>query len=87
MAALKRYRVNLNQLGESAEEVREILCADDSDALMQCYAMLADYQSTEAWDGDRLVCRMACAGTLQSQVGSKKSPRFRPMDAADQPRS
>lgn len=87
MAGLKKYRVNLNQLGESAEEVREILCADDDDALVQCYAMLADYQCTEAWDGDRLVCRMMCAGTLQSQVGSKSSPGFRQTDGAEQLRS
>lgn len=75
MARRKIYRVNLTPLGETAEEVRQIRCADDGAALMQCYAMLANYQCTEAWDGDRLVCRMTRAGTSQPQGGSKKSLR------------
>lgn len=38
--------------------MREIACADDAAPLMGCFAMLADCDRGEAWDGERLVCRL-----------------------------
>lgn len=55
---MKTYRVHVRPVGSGATEVREVACADDGALLMDCFAMLADCHQAEAWDGERLVCRL-----------------------------
>lgn len=55
---MKTYRVHVRPLGNGTAEVREVACADDGALLMDCFAMLAAWHQAEAWDGERLVCRL-----------------------------
>lgn len=55
-STMKTCRVHVRPLGHGTAEVREIACADDGALLMDCFALLADWH--EAWDGERLVCRV-----------------------------
>lgn len=53
---MRKYRVRVTPVGNGTAEVREIACADDGALLMDCFALLADWH--DAWDGERLVCRV-----------------------------
>ena len=56
--ASKAYRVRVTPVGKAAAKEREIECADDGAILLHCFSLLADWHDAEAWDGDRLVCRL-----------------------------
>jgi len=60
---MKSYRIHCMPPDQAAGPMRVVACADDHEALVRCHAMLAQHHSVEAWDGDRLVCRMIRAGT------------------------
>jgi hypothetical protein len=56
---MNTYRLHVRPAaGRKAAKVREIACADDGALLMDCFALLADWHEVEAWDGERLVCRL-----------------------------
>ena len=57
-STMKTYWVHVRPVGHGTMEVREVACADDGALLLDCFAMLADHQTVEAWDGERLVCRL-----------------------------
>ena len=58
-AAGPTYRYRVRAVGRmSTVFEREITCTDDGDALTRCCCILGDYAAVEAWEGDRLVCRM-----------------------------
>lgn len=59
---LKVYRFLAVPSGHAIAGEREIKCLDDAEALIECHKMLASCQSAEAWDGNRLVCRMSRTG-------------------------
>jgi hypothetical protein len=70
MARRKKYEVRGSKADQVDEERIVIACADDSAVLMHCYALLKHCERAEAWDGDRLVCRMTRAG---HSVGPKRT--------------
>jgi len=62
-----RYRLRTSRDGHDGE-VCEIEATDDGEALMSCWALLADWREVEAWDGDRLVCRIARPSALAPRL-------------------
>lgn len=56
---LKTYRFRVVPIGHASEGVREIKCIDDAEALIECHKMLSSCQTAEAWEGERLVCRVS----------------------------
>lgn len=71
------YQLRLTKPCEAAVENSEIICADDGAALTECFELLTRCTSVEAWDGDRLVCRMTRAGHLLA-IGPTSAKRKRP---------
>lgn len=59
---MKVYRFQVVPIGHAIHEVREIKCMDDAAALIECHKMLEYCQTAEAWDGERLMCRMSRTG-------------------------
>lgn len=58
---VKTYDLHLTR-PDGAADRRKVTFADDHATVIGCHALLAEHQGAEAWDGDRLVCRMARAG-------------------------
>jgi hypothetical protein len=57
----KTYCIRVKPLADSAEAVHTIECLDDATVLGECLRLLAGGRSAEAWEDDRLVCRLAGA--------------------------
>lgn len=70
MARKKKYEVRGFKADQAEEERIVVACTDDSAVLMHCYAMLTHGERAEAWDGERLVCRMTRAGHM---IGPKRT--------------
>lgn len=67
---MKKYRVRLIPFGSAGIEERAIVCSDDGEALITSHAMLSDFHIVEAWEGDRLICRVMRAGGAQPRTGA-----------------
>lgn len=64
---MRAYVIRATSSGRPSEPVERHLCADDDEALILCHQMLANHHGVEAWEGDRLVCRMTQAGAAKSR--------------------
>ena len=62
MSRKRKYEVRGFRANQPEDERIVVACADDSAVLIHCHAMLARCERAEAWDGERLVCRMTRAG-------------------------
>lgn len=66
---MRSYRFHLSPATGAAGQIRDMMCNNDGDAMMQCHRLLADCARVEAWDGDRLLIRV-------SRPHSDKSPHL-----------
>ncbi len=65
---MKAYRILVASTGHVPEQLLDLICVDDGEALIRCHEMLSTHERVEAWDGDHLICRMLRAGTAKTSI-------------------